>query len=309
MMTAVTILVMRIGVVLVDTRRRDAESINAWSLRCAANARGEQPRRANASRRSARLRGSTPRYQRVADSEREARSAYRVARPSLDDPVRPQEHRLGDRQPQRFGGLEVDHQLERRRLLDWEVGSLGALEDLVHVGGRPPPPVRAIWLVSQETTGLRLLTQPGHRREAAPCRVVCDSCSVIGEHRVIEKDDGAGLFPGHLREGPVDLAGVPRLQGLKPYAQWPGRILHVLHPLCVAGIGRIPEEGHPRDLGHDLFEQLQLLPEQLGRHHRKPRDVSSGRARLATNPAATGSADTLTMGILSVASFAAWIAG
>ena len=35
----------------------------------------------------------------------------------------------------RLGGLEIDHQLELRRLLDGQVGGLGALEDLVHVGG------------------------------------------------------------------------------------------------------------------------------------------------------------------------------
>src|SRR6266699_588690 len=36
--------------------------------------------------------------------------------------------------PERLGGLEVDEQLELRRLLDGEIGGLGALEDLVHVG-------------------------------------------------------------------------------------------------------------------------------------------------------------------------------
>ena len=35
----------------------------------------------------------------------------------------------------RFGGLEIDHQLELRRLLDGEVGGLGALQDLVHKRG------------------------------------------------------------------------------------------------------------------------------------------------------------------------------
>src|SRR5262245_55453742 len=36
---------------------------------------------------------------------------------------------------ERLGGLEVDDQLELRGLLDGQVGGLGALEDLVHVGG------------------------------------------------------------------------------------------------------------------------------------------------------------------------------
>ena len=38
----------------------------------------------------------------------------------------------------RFGGLEIDHQLEFCRLLHGEVGGLGALQDLVHVRGAAP---------------------------------------------------------------------------------------------------------------------------------------------------------------------------
>ena len=45
--------------------------------------------------------------------------------------------RLRDRQTERLGGLEVDHQLELDRLLDWEVGRLGAFEDSAHLGPRP----------------------------------------------------------------------------------------------------------------------------------------------------------------------------
>ena len=34
---------------------------------------------------------------------------------------------------ERLGGLEVDDQLEGRRLLNWQIGGLGALEDLSDV--------------------------------------------------------------------------------------------------------------------------------------------------------------------------------
>src|SRR5262249_15896348 len=52
------------------------------------------------------------------------------------DLVRPPEHRWRDRQVERLGGLEIDDQLELRRLLDGQVGGFSALEDLVHIGGR-----------------------------------------------------------------------------------------------------------------------------------------------------------------------------
>src|SRR5882762_1274490 len=40
------------------------------------------------------------------------------------------EDRLRHGQPERFGGLEIDHQLEPGRLLDRQIGWRGALEDL-----------------------------------------------------------------------------------------------------------------------------------------------------------------------------------
>src|SRR5215470_18803766 len=56
----------------------------------------------------------------------------------LDHLIRPREHRLRNSQAKRLGGLEVDHQLELGGLLDGQVGGLGTLEDLVHVGSGAP---------------------------------------------------------------------------------------------------------------------------------------------------------------------------
>ena len=47
--------------------------------------------------------------------------------------IRPLQQRRRDRQAEGLGGLEVDDQLELRRLLDGQVGGLGAFQDLVHV--------------------------------------------------------------------------------------------------------------------------------------------------------------------------------
>jgi len=41
------------------------------------------------------------------------------------------QHRRQYREAKRLGGLEVDHKLELRRLLDRKLAGLGALEDLV----------------------------------------------------------------------------------------------------------------------------------------------------------------------------------
>src|SRR4030095_7418895 len=56
----------------------------------------------------------------------------------LDHLVRPQQHRLRDREPERLGRLGVDDQLEFSRLLHGEVSRLRALQDLVYVGRGAP---------------------------------------------------------------------------------------------------------------------------------------------------------------------------
>src|SRR5512147_1016671 len=56
---------------------------------------------------------------------------------SPDHLVRSEQDGLRDLQSKSVGGLEVDHQLELRRLFHWEVGGFSTLEDFVHVGRCP----------------------------------------------------------------------------------------------------------------------------------------------------------------------------
>src|SRR2546429_8091164 len=51
----------------------------------------------------------------------------------LNNLVCSQEQRPRDRQAERLGGLQVDDQLELRRLLDGKVGRFGTFEDSVHI--------------------------------------------------------------------------------------------------------------------------------------------------------------------------------
>jgi hypothetical protein len=54
-----------------------------------------------------------------------------------DHLIRPQQERQGNREAERLRGLEVDDEIELGRLFHGQVG-LGALENLVHVGGGAP---------------------------------------------------------------------------------------------------------------------------------------------------------------------------
>src|SRR5215467_3638909 len=62
-------------------------------------------------------------------------SALLGGRVLFKDLIRTQQQRRGDRQPERLGGPEIDHQLEPGRLLDGEIARLGAFEDLVNKRG------------------------------------------------------------------------------------------------------------------------------------------------------------------------------
>ena len=52
----------------------------------------------------------------------------------LDQFIGGGQQRFGDGQAERFGGLEVDHQIELGRLLDREIGGFHAIKNPRHIG-------------------------------------------------------------------------------------------------------------------------------------------------------------------------------
>jgi len=63
---------------------------------------------------------------------------------------------------ERFGGFEVDDQLESRRLLDGEIGGFGALEDLVYIHRAASKQVVDVRAIGEETAAATRLLR---RRE------------------------------------------------------------------------------------------------------------------------------------------------
>ena len=72
----------------------------------------------------------------------------------FDHLVRSQQHRLRDRQAERFGSLEVDHELKFSGLLHRQVGGLGASENFVNDYRTTLDNLRTICTVGHEATGL-----------------------------------------------------------------------------------------------------------------------------------------------------------
>src|SRR5262249_13441762 len=93
---------------------------------------------------------------------------------SLDHLIRPPQQRRWDREPERLGGLHVDHQLELRRLLHRKVPGLGALEDLVHEVCGASREIRHARPVGHEAAGFRNRPLPGDCRET----MLCGSCAM-----------------------------------------------------------------------------------------------------------------------------------
>src|SRR5215813_14055002 len=71
-----------------------------------------------------------------------------------DHLIRLEEEHRGDCQSEGLGGLEVEDQLKLHWLLNGQVGRLGPLQDLVHIGGRAAEEVRQAWSIAYQATGL-----------------------------------------------------------------------------------------------------------------------------------------------------------
>src|SRR5712692_9230089 len=74
--------------------------------------------------------------------------------PLLYDLICPRQDWLWDYEADGSRGLEVDHQLELRRLLERQIGGLGALEDLVDEDRRAPAVLHGIRTIGDQPAGL-----------------------------------------------------------------------------------------------------------------------------------------------------------
>jgi hypothetical protein len=88
-------------------------------------------------------------------------------RPSLfDHLVRSGEERLRNRQPERLGRFEIDHELECCRGLNRQVGGVGAAECFINVGGRAPDTVRNTGSIGHQSARFHDLFLRKKRRQA-----------------------------------------------------------------------------------------------------------------------------------------------
>src|SRR5713101_6927850 len=96
--------------------------------------------------------------------------------------IRPPQHRRRDRQAEGLGRLEVDDQLELRRLLDGQVGGLAAFQNLVHVSGGAPIIISKVRSIGHKAPGIDKLPPWVHCRQPGLGRQVHEASLLDAEH-------------------------------------------------------------------------------------------------------------------------------
>jgi hypothetical protein len=96
----------------------------------------------------------------------------------LNDLIRPCQYVWRDRQTDLLGSFQVDNQLELRRLLNGNIGSLGTFKDLVHVCGGAPPQIREIRSIGHKSPGFQKFSLAVYRREPVLAHEFYDLCSL-----------------------------------------------------------------------------------------------------------------------------------
>jgi hypothetical protein len=127
-----------------------------------------------------------------------------------------EEERRRDREAHGLSGLQVADQLGRRRLLDRQIGRLGALQDLVHIDGGASVGVERAWPIGHEALSLDIHFRGIHRGEPTRGREGRNpSAERLDQLWLGEHDEGVRTRSGHRHEGVVQLLSTVQLHDVQ----------------------------------------------------------------------------------------------
>src|SRR6202047_1339045 len=152
------------------------------------------------------------------DLHRLDRTSLRLAH-LFDHLVGAQKEGLRNVEAERFGGRQVDDQLELGRLLDRNVGGLRPLEDLVNKVARAPEHIRVVYAIGDEASRSEILTEGVNRGQSRAERQGVDTSMVgiyqrVGTHikrlrPALERLEGGHDIPRVPYFEHVDVQAIP----------------------------------------------------------------------------------------------------
>src|SRR6516165_10986455 len=159
---------------------------------------------------------------------------------------------------------QIDHQLEFRRLLDWQLGRVCAFEYLVDVSCCAPPHVDLIWTITHQPAGLSDEAKFGHQGQALLLGKFDDACALGLDERVVHRGKSLGVRFLYGSEASLELAGIAHRERLYRQSQGRSRELHLLELQAVAGRVGIPEHGDAKEVRQKFLQQLESLGALFG---------------------------------------------
>ena len=131
---------------------------------------------------------------------------------STDHLVRLEQDHGRQREPEGLRGLEVDHELEPRRLLHGQVRRRGTSQDFVHIGSDLSPSLPHACIIAHETPSFDIRTPL--RRPRADAAGPRDQRSVgdRGRKRRPQHEERLGLRTRHCGEGLLERGGIAHVE-------------------------------------------------------------------------------------------------
>src|SRR5437667_270799 len=225
---------------------------------------------------------------------------------SLNNLVRPLQQRLGDREPERLRGLQVDDQFEPRRLLNRKIRWLGTLQDPVDEGGGARLKTGRICVIGHQATGIDHGSVRVQPRQFVLGREVDHSLALSYEYALGRRKDSFGALPGSSVERGGKVIGGTNVADQQFHSQGVGRTFQFLYLGRRNRVYEIRDTSAREILGTTSFNSSRRLAASPELMDVVPVTFPPGRARLATSPVATGSPRaSMTIGIVRVVFFAA----
>ena len=183
--------------------------------------------------------------------------------------------------PRALAGLEIDPELERRRLLDRHLSRLGSAHDAVHEDGGPLEEARQTGSVRDQTPGVDERGRGADRRQLVLQSEASNLSPVAHGQDVVDDDEDVRPPAGSFRHSRFQIIGVPDGHRGDVEADLRRGGSRLLERDAGAGIALVPENRDAPRLRHHFADDLDLFLAEPG-------DLIGHPSRVTSRPRQTG---------------------